>query len=339
MIKTATIRAMVFAALIAFVSSYIVYFGFTTNYTANAFSPPSFKDQYAHQVYKYRILSQYLLTRLDSALGDRFPSKAAEMRLLLQDNHASERFYYSYYYLNTFFMVLLSIVLVLLVDLDNSINIPKNEKSLIVFLVILLINLTQYVVCPYDISSYFFQLLTIFVFLKYLEKYFFTSLIVICLLLVIATLNRESSALTVSFLILLTLCKGGLSKRSLFSLSPMVLSFLITYYSLRYFIKTPDPKNVTIDFVEFNLNFYINRIGILFWFVFIYFTLAIGNSKENRLLIVAYHIISLPYIWTCFTAGILWEVRLYMPLFLGSLFLAKVDPSSFKIRLSSLLDS
>jgi len=321
------------AILLAFVSSYLVYFGFTTNYTTDSFSPETFNDQYSHHVYKYRILSQYLLVRLDSALGNAKPTKMAERRLFIQDIRTSERFYFSYYYLNTFFMILLSIVLTLLVCMDKELLISKHEKTLLLFLVILLINLTQFVVCPYDISSYFFQLLILFVFLKYFDKYFAISLTVICLLMVISTLNRESSALTVSFLMLVLLCKFGLNKRAIFSISLIALSFLSTYLALRYFIKTPDPRKFTIDFVQYNLFFYANRLGILFWLIFLYFTLTISNSKENKALIGVYHIISLPYIWTCLTAGVLWELRLYIPLFLGSLFLAKIDTAGFKIRL------
>lgn len=323
------------AILIAFVSSYIVYFGFTTNYTTNSFAPETFKNQYSHHVYKYRILSQYLLTRLDSALGNSQPTGLAERRLFIQDGHASERFYFSYYYLNTFFMILLSIVLVLLVNLDKDLSIPKHEKNLLLLLVILLINFTQFVVCPYDISSYFFQLLIIFVFLKYFDTQYIITLTAICLLLIISTLNRESSALTVSFLILVIFCRSGLQKRSIFSVVLITLCYIITYYALRFFIKTPDPGNVTIDYVQYNLFYYPNRIGILFWLLFLCFSLSIANSRENRLLIGAYHIISLPYIWTCLTAGVFWELRLYMPLFLGSLLLAKIDTTNYKVRLSA----
>jgi hypothetical protein len=325
--KPAAIQTMVMAILIAFVSSYIVYFGFTTNYTTGSFSPASFKDQYSHGIYKYRVLSQYLLTRLDNALGNSIPSKAAERRLFVQDKNASERFYHSYYYLNTFFMALLSVVLVLLVNQDTVLKIPKNEKSLILFLVIIVVNLTQFVVCPYDISSYFFQLLIILIFLKYFETRYILSLAVICLLLILSTLNRESSALTLSFLAVVIYCKWGITRKSLISIFMIVLSFLSTYFALRYFIKTPDLAIVTIDYLNYNLFFEANQVGILFWALLLYFTMATANSKENKVLIVCYHIASLPYIWSCFTAGVLWEVRLYMPVFLGSLILGKIDPS------------
>lgn len=330
--KSHTICAIFISTLLAVVASYTVYFGYTTNYTIHAFSPTSFKNQYDHGVYKYRILSKKILLFTDKALGDSYPDDKAERRLLIMDTIASERFYYAYYYVNTFFLILVSIVLVLLLDMKGSLKMNNGEKHLVLFLVPLLICLTQYVVCPYDISSYFFQLLVIFIYLKYSNRYYRLTLFLVCFLLVLATLNRESSALTVSFLVLLTLCKFGITKRSILFNTLIITSFLATYFSLRYYITEINEQKTQNDYLSYNLFFFPQNLGIIFWVVFFYLSIVIANSQDNKIMIIIYHLASLPYIWICFHAGYLWETRLYIPLFLGSLCFSKLDMSGFRFH-------
>ncbi|SEL64468.1 hypothetical protein SAMN04488505_102750 [Chitinophaga rupis] len=330
--KSHTICSIFISTLLAIVASYTVYFGYTTNYTTHAFSPASFKNQYDHGVYKYRILSKKILLFTDKALGDSYPDDKAERRLLIMDTIASERFYYAYYYVNSFFLILVSIVLVLLLDLEGSLKMNNGEKHLVLFLVPLLICLTQYVVCPYDISSYFFQLLIIFIYFKISNKYYWLTLFLVCFLLILATLNRESSALTVSFLVVLTLCKFGFTQKTIIFNILIIISFLATYVALRYYITDINEPKIYPDFLLYNLLVFPQNLGIIFWVVFFYLSMVMANSSDNKMMIVIYHLVSLPYIWTCFTAGYLWETRLYMPLFLGSLCFSKLDLSGFRFH-------
>jgi hypothetical protein len=76
-------------------------------------------------------------------------------------------------------------------------------------------------------------------------------------------------------------------------------------------------------------------IGLIFWGLFFYLPMAIAATVENKWLIVAFFILSLPYIYSCLKGGVLWEVRLYIPLFLSALFLSKLDVSAHAIRLSN----
>jgi hypothetical protein len=335
--NTTTLRAILVATLLAIVSSYIVYFGFTTNYTIHAFSPASFKGQYDHNIYKYRILSKQLLLFTDRALDTTYPEKQSEIRLQVMDRTASQRFYYAYYYLNTAFLILASIVLVLILNLDNQMIMTQSEKALFLFLIPILIALTQYVVCPYDISSYFFQLLTIWIFLKYYDKFPIISLFLLCALLILSTLNRESSALSVSLLFVMLYSKYGFSKRTIISGALIAISFLATYCVLRLFITEPNESTLKPDYLDYNINYFINNLGLLFWGLYFYLSMTIANSDINKTLILLFHLVSLPYIWTCFTAGVLWETRLYIPLFLGSLILSKIDTSGFKLKAPSWL--
>jgi hypothetical protein len=191
------------------------------------------------------------------------------------------------------------------------------------------------VVCVYDVSSYFFQLLAIYLFLKFHEEHPVLSVVTMSIVVVVSTLNRESSALSVSILAVLLLMRYGFKSSTLLNILILTVSFLFTYIGLRYWIIDPYDVHIT----NINVGKYwktMNLYGLLFWAIFFCLPMAIADSKENRLLISAFFLFSAPYVYTCLKDGILWEVRLYIPLFLGALFLSKLDTSRNVIQISEL---
>jgi len=317
------------AGLFAFVISYVVYFGFTTNYTTGNFSPASFRKQYTHDVFRYRVLSSYLLLQLDHRLGGVMGDAPAEKRLLLLDETASRRFYLAFYYLNTIFLVLTALLLALLLETGKVFILRSGEKLLFLFLAVSLMGLTQYVVCPYDISSYFFELLGIYMYFRLAGRYT-AMLVVLSLVTFVATLNRESSVLMVVFVGMLAICREGWTARSVGVAGLLLSIFLVTYFGLRMVINEPDPVISPYHHLFFyNLGHLQNQIGILFWLLLFYLTMAVAVDYRNRYLICLFHLGCLPYIWTCLNSGILWELRLYMPLFLGGFLLAKMEITAF----------
>lgn len=323
------------AILLSMVTSKIVYFGFTPNYAADIFSKKAFSFRFSHDVYQYRVLGKWLLFTVDDWLSGSMPEKGAEPRILINTRNGSERFYYAFFYLNTFFLILTSIVLVLLLYNVPALRFSEAERSLILFLAPVLIGLSEFTVVMYDVSSYFFQLLILYVFLKYAVRYRAASLAAICLLIVLSTLNRESSALSVSMVLLLLFLREGLSRKALTAMACVTGSFVLTYVALRYFIV--DPRHLRIlNLQAGNLLVDTNIIGFIFWGLFLYLPLSMAGSGENRLMIGAFHLLSLPYIYTCLKDGVLWEVRLYIPLFLGSLMLCKLKPVGFRYQLTRL---
>jgi hypothetical protein len=317
------------AGLFAWVISYVVYFGFTTNYTTSNFSPASFRKQYTHDVFRYRVLSQYLLLQLDHRLEGVVGDGPAEKRLLMMDESASRRFYLAFYYLNTFFLVLTALLLALLLEKGNLFVLQSGEKLLFLFLAIALMGLTQYVVCPYDISSYFFEVLGIYLYFRLADRRAL-MLVVLSLVTVVATLNRESSVLMVVFVGMLAVCREGWTVRSVGVAGLLLGMFVVTYFGLRVVINEPDGVISPYHHLFFyNLGHLQNEIGGLFWLLLFYLTMAVAVDYRNRYLICLFHIGCLPYIWTCLNSGILWELRLYMPLFLGGFLLAKMDTTGF----------
>jgi hypothetical protein len=334
--KFRLIPAIIIGIALSLVTSRIVYFGFTPNYGgATLFSKKGFHFQFDHDVFQYRILSKYLLLTVDDWLGNSMPENGAEARILALTKTGSQRLYTAFFYLNTFFICLISIIIGLLLRLKNVFALTDSEKYLLLYTSVIVINLSQFVVSPYDVSSYFFQLLILYVFLFYSDKEYSASIVAICALIFLSTLNRESSALSVSVVTLLLLLKFGISRKSIVGICLISACFLSVYLALRYLIT--DPEKLKFGYRDARHFIDIKNVtGIIFWGIFFYFTLAIANGKENRLMIIAYHLFCLPYILTCVTVGVFWEIRLYIPLLLCSIFLSKLDPKLFKIRTSNL---
>jgi hypothetical protein len=336
--KFQVIPALLIGIMVSIVTSKIVYFGFTPNYNTVVFSEQIYNTQFTHDVFKYRILSMVLLSDIYNWIDHSEAEKARESGTQLPLPFESVHFYYAYYYLNTFFLCLASIVLVCLFRIDNLIVASGPERYLLLVLSIIVINLSQFAVYSYDILSYLFQLLILFVFLKYFDKDYWMSLLGLCSLIFLSTLNRESSALSVSMLALLLFLKFGLSGKTFIGITLLSISFVGTYIALRYMII--DPHHVRFAYKNAgHLLYEINIMGLAFWALFFGISIVIANSKENRLMIVFFHLISAPYIITCFKDGVLWEVRLYIPLFIGSLVLGKLNYANFRVKLSSLLES
>src|SRR4029079_3712429 len=105
---------------------------FTPNYGGvTLFSKKGFHFQFDHDVFQYRILSKYLLLKIDELVGKSISDKDTESRIRALAKNASQPLYYSFFYLNTFFSCLTGILLALLLHLKNSFRITHAEKYLV----------------------------------------------------------------------------------------------------------------------------------------------------------------------------------------------------------------
>jgi hypothetical protein len=326
--------SLVVAVLLSMVTSKIVYFGFTPNYAADIFSRKAFNGRFDHDVYKYRILCKYMLFAVDDWLSKDMPERGAEARILINTPGGSERFYLAFYYLNSFFLVLTSIMVVLLLNLERSFQFSLVEKVLILYLTPLLIGLSQFTVCCYDVSSYFFQLLALYVLLRLSARKFWLSIVAVSIIVILSTLNRESAALSVSMAAVILLTRHGWNRKVAVGLGLIAASFLITYITLRFWIV--DPTHMSVLNTQAGKIFIdTNFIGLIFWGLFLYLPFVIATTVENKLMICAFFIASVPYVYTCLKDGVLWEIRLFIPLFLGAMFLSKLETSSNVLRISA----
>lgn len=309
--------------LLAFTVNSFVYFGFANVYSSKILNIESFQDQFHSGIYQYRILSGYFLIWIYDFLSSlNLDYSIFKLKFLNPDSEP--QMYLSFYILNTFFIMLSAAILVIITEF-KSIVATYSEKLLISAVAIFCVALSQFVIVPYDISSYFFLLLFFYFLIQYLEKQSVSKLIFLSIILLVSTLNRESSALSLSLAATLLYSKFGLKKESILPIAALTIVFLGVYFGLRITSEnfTTNDGNLLIH----NFTQPKNILGLLFWAVFFVFTLILAKDQKAFKQILLFHLLSFPYLVLCFYTGIIYEIRLYIPLFLTSILLTKTELS------------
>ncbi len=232
--------------------------------------------------------------------------------------------YLSFYILNTIFIILSALMLVLITQSKTFVA-TLSEKILIIAVSIFSIALSSFVIVPYDVSSYFFLLLFIYFLIRYLQKQTTARVILLGIIILVSTLNRESSALSLSLAATLLYTKFGLKRKAIVPMFVLGIIFLAVYLGLRLMSEnftTNDGNLLSQNFSQPK-----NILGILFWLVFFAFSLLLAKDRKAVKLILIFHVFSIPYLLLCFYTGILYEIRLYIPLFLTSILLSKIELS------------
>ena len=309
--------------LLAFTVSSFVYFGFANIYSSKILNDQSFQEQFHSGIYQYRILSAYFLVWIYNFLST-LNIDYELFKLKFLNSNSEPQMYLSFYILNTFFMML-SAAMIILITESRSFVANYSEKLLITAVAIFSIAVSQFVVVPYDVSSYFLLLVFFYFLLQYLEKESALKLIILSIIILISTLNRESSALSLSLAATLLYFKFGLKKETILPIAVLGLVFIGVYFGLRMVngnFTTNDGNLLIQNFTQPK-----NLLGISFWLVFFIFTLMLAKDKKAAQNIFIFHLLSFPYLILCFYTGILYEIRLYIPLFLTSLLLSKTELS------------
>ena len=309
--------------LLAFTVSSFVYFGFANIYSSKILNDQSFQEQFHSGIYQYRILSAYFLVWIYDFLST-LNIDYELFKLKFLNSNSEPQMYLSFYILNTFFMML-SAAMIILITESRSFVANYSEKLLITAVAIFSIAVSQFVVVPYDVSSYFLLLVFFYFLLQYLEKESALKLIILSIIILISTLNRESSALSLSLAATLLYFKFGLKKKTILPIAVLGLVFISVYFGLRMVNEnfTTNDGNLLVQ----NFTQPKNLLGISFWLVFFIFTLMLAKDKKAAQNIFIFHLLSFPYLILCFYTGILYEIRLYIPLFLTSLLLSKTELS------------
>jgi len=131
------------------------------------------------------------------------------------------------------------------------------------------------------------------------------------LIIILATLFRESSALIISSFVSYQYIIRKENIISSFKKSlPLIFSFLIIYFGVRMFLG----DLIFSEGFKENTGFrYIYQLLFVFSFFGI---LMMDVSKYFKKLIYIFLILSLPYIFTIFYSGLMVELRLTIPIFL-----------------------
>lgn len=312
---------LLFAALLAFTVNSFIYFSFGNIYSSKILNYAGFSDQFQSGIYQYRILSAYFIIWIYNLLsGLNIDYQLFKLHFLRND--AEAQMYLSFYILNTIFLLLSAVMMVLISAFKNLIATPS-EKIMLIAVAVFVLAFSQFVIVPYDVSSYFLMLLFFYVLMKYLKNNSLLNLILLLLILIISTLNRESSALSLSLAATLLYVKFGTTKKAIFPILALAAVFVAVYLGMRLFhesFSTNDGNLLRENFTQPK-----NILGLLFWVVFCVFTLVIAKDRRAVHLILLFHLLSLPYILMCFYSGIIYEIRLYVPIFLTSLLLGRLE--------------
>lgn len=321
--KLNLLSKIIFAVLLALTINSFVYFGFANIYSSKILNIQSFQEQFHSGIYQYRILSGYFLIWIYDLLST-FDIDYEIFRFKFVNPDSEPQMYLSFYILNTFFIVLSAAMMVLITESKNFVA-TSSEKLLITAVAIFSLALSQFVIVPYDVSSYFFLLLFFYFLIQYLQQPSNSKLVILSFIIIISTLNRESSALSLSLAATLLYSKFGLKKETILPLAVLATVFIGVYFGLRLMnekFTTNDGNLLIQNFTEPK-----NILGILFWLVFFVFTMMLAKDQKAAKHIVLFHLLSFPYLILCFYTGILYEIRLYIPLFLTSILLTKTELS------------
>ena len=321
---------------------YVYYYQFTTNYTTDAFSEEGFRKIYDTKVYKSRQLGKQLHLWTYHQLSDvsqlnKIREKKDQVqhplntrRLSMMDPVADPVFYLTYFLTAVLFTILTA--LVLMHTLEDKFFFPagEKEKDLLVVLLILFIGFTQFVITPYDVPGYFFQAAGMLFFLRYLRQKSFIYLAALLVTIIVATFNRETSLLILSFMAAIYFFIHRFQLKWLKWMILPALCFVLPYLYLKL------SQGGGADFTDENKllvnldpgNSYAIR-GLAFTAFVLYFILVAVNRYKSQL-VFYFLVFALPYLLIIHAVGVMIEYRLWLPVIESAIILSLLFPGALR---------
>lgn len=307
---------------------YVAYFQFTPNYTQDLFNKDKFEKFYGTKVYQSRVLGKHLqLWGYDQVSASQkiknFSANEYNRRRLLHlDSQADVSFFLTYFFLACVFSVLTALTLLLLLDHRKIFGPHTAAKDVAVLFFSTLMAFTQFVVTPYDLPGYFFEALAILLFVHHLSSRRFFFFAALCGVIVVATLNRETSLLIISFMAAVYFSQAGLKKDWMVKMVVPALCFALPYLYLK--LSNTAAPAIT-DESQLKANFTLTNpwalMGLLFAAFVFYFCLVTLKNTQPKM-IRSFLFFSLPYLLIIPTVGMMVEYRLWMPVLEAVLVLA-----------------
>lgn len=316
--------------------NFIVHYGFHSSYNNLVFQQ-GIPDQYYTSVYAYRFFSRELFEFFFHSVQQFIKLLPVSLDYI---NSKGSVFYHSIFLFNVFFQLLTVFVVNKIINNAHFYQLSELESKIILFSVSFFIIITQYIVTFYDASAYFFLLLSVYYIQDYLICKNLKTLLSLCLIVLVSTANRETAALSLSFLLILLVKDRSLKYIQnnwisiLKDIGIPTMLFLLTYFSVRLFLKYNNASNgISVNedvYLKQNFTQLNNILGILFSFITMYFIISFSKSNKNKIVIKRFLFFSLPYILMVFFVGILWEIRLFVPLFILSILLSQMKDYDLK---------
>ena len=326
-------RYLLIGIILPFLIQYVIYYRFTPNYNVKVFSAESFKKEYNVGVFRYRLIGKHMqlwvYDRLSSIrkIRDMKENPAYANRLNYLDPEVNETFYFTYFVTAVIFSVLTALCLLLIFDLRPLFQLTNSRKILATSFIILFIGFTQFAITPYDTLSYFLLTLGILTCLKYLHSGSIFFLMALCLVIMVATLNRESSLMILSFMA--AIYWGNNPLFDFQWIKKMILPaicFLLPYVALRMYLSG---NNQFSDGLFLYSNLDVTKLssmtGVFFALIILYMIFNMASSEENKRLIRRFMLMASPYMLIIFLVGIIIEYRLWVPVIIPAAILSMID--------------
>lgn len=309
------INGFLFVAVLPFLLFAMSYYGFESSYVRLKTMEKAPDFMFA-SVYAYRVIPNYLsvhVTEIVTFIVNHYIPFLKNF-LLKQGT----LFYHSIFLINSFFFVLSSAVLHLIFKLKSfGVLLSLNIRRMIHLLAIFFIVIVQYVPTNCDSIAIFFYLWGALLTLKYLQDRKLTDFVLLCAVVFISTLARETACLNISFFAAVCIDFKKLKNRDftfIRELMFLVIAFIVPYAGLRIMIHQDVSFVEGIYFLD-NFSSPFNLSGLLFGTISLYFSYLLCND-EGKNLIRKYLFFSIPYVIMIAMVGLFWEVRLFIPLIL-----------------------
>ncbi len=329
---TSITRYLLIGVLFPLLIQYVMYYRFTPNYQPGIYSESGFRTFYETSVFKYRVLGRslhlwlYHQLKTNKSIRNIRENKIYDKRLLALDPNADNLFYLTYYIINGLFSVLLALSLLYLFDRKQLFVMNDADKIFTTTILLLVIAVTQFVITPYDVAAYFFEVLTFIVFLKYLRTNNWWLLLATCVLIMAATLIRESAILILCLMGAVYFTVNGYALWWVKKMIPPCISFFIAYFGLRMCVNSNSIQFSENTKLAENLTFRPSALmGIFMAITIFYMILNVASRPDNRKLVRHFFVISLPYVVMVIFVGLLVELRLWVPLIIGTAMLYKLN--------------
>jgi hypothetical protein len=329
-------RRLALAVVLPVLLSLVAHYGFVSGYTSGVFDRAGFVAQYRSAVYQYRPLGRDLVLAVDQWLRAR-PERIERVPRSLRrvpeplsravSGPAEVSFYIALFAVNTSFFVLGALLLYQLAMAhrgpdrgpDRPDRGPDREPRLQLALFVLLLSLwtlSLFVVVPYDNLSYFLLLLGIQVAVARASgsEVSRRPLVVgagLVGLVALATAVRESALVLAAFYAALRF--EGLRQRRREPV--LTLSAMLAVFALVYFL----PRRVALAGVErpelwANLSGLLPLAGIALLIIISSVLISLAEDRRRSLVFVA---ACAPYLAAVLMVGAAWEIRLWVPVWLG----------------------
>lgn len=309
------INGFLFVAVLPFLLFAMSYYGFESSYVRLKTMEKAPDFMFA-SVYAYRVIPNYLsvhVTEIVTLIVNNYIPFLKNF-LLKQGT----LFYHSIFLINSFFFMLSSAVLHLIFKLKPfGVLLSLNIRRMVHLLAIFFIVIVQYVPTNCDSIAIFFYLWGALLTLKYFQNRKPADFILLCAVVFISTLARETSCLNISFFAAVCIDFEKLKNRDftfIKELMFLVIAFIVPYAGLRMMIHQDVSFVEGIYFLD-NFSSPFNLSGLLFGTISLYFSYLLCND-EGKTLIRKYLFFSIPYLIMIAMVGLFWEVRLFIPLIL-----------------------